>query len=184
MLGALAVSPPLVYAGGPFSNRAGNPVDQMEKFLPLGSSLRTNWQSRLAAIVSAYRAGIAALDTKAAATGATDFLDLDAPNQDKILATNPNVAGLPSEFSGFTDMLFAHAIEGTYGNPEYGGNHGLVGWTDIGFPGDVQPRGYTDAEVTNPLSNTPCPKSPAVTSLVTLLSITTPKPVKPDRKPA
>ena len=44
-------------------------------------------------------------------------------------------------------MLFTHAIEGMYSVPEYGGNHALVGWLDIGFPGDSQPTGYADAEV-------------------------------------
>jgi hypothetical protein len=37
-----------------------------------------------------------------------------------------------------------------YGAPEYGGNQGLVGWHNIDFAGDVQPRGYTDAEVSGP----------------------------------
>ena len=43
--------------------------------------------------------------------------------------------------------MFSHAIEGMYSAPEYGGNAGLVGWRDIGFPGDVQPVGYTPAQV-------------------------------------
>jgi hypothetical protein len=37
-----------------------------------------------------------------------------------------------------------------YGAPEYGGNRGLIGWISIGFAGDVQPRGYSDAEVSEP----------------------------------
>ncbi len=37
-----------------------------------------------------------------------------------------------------------------YGAPEYGGNQGLVGWSYIGFLGDVQPRGYSDEEVSQP----------------------------------
>jgi hypothetical protein len=37
-----------------------------------------------------------------------------------------------------------------YGPPEYGGNRDLVGWQSIGFEGDVQPRGWTDAEVSEP----------------------------------
>ena len=49
--------------------------------------------------------------------------------------------------STFTALLFEHTIEGLYANPEYGGNRGLVGWKDIGFPGDIQPRGYTSDEV-------------------------------------
>jgi hypothetical protein len=36
-----------------------------------------------------------------------------------------------------------------YGPPEYGGNRGLVGWEFTGWPGDVQPRGYTPAEVSS-----------------------------------
>ena len=37
-----------------------------------------------------------------------------------------------------------------YGAPEYGGNRDLVGWRYIDFEGDVQPRGYTDEEVSSP----------------------------------
>ena len=32
--------------------------------------------------------------------------------------------------------------------PEYGGNDELSGWRMIGYAGDVQPRGWSDAEVT------------------------------------
>ena len=49
--------------------------------------------------------------------------------------------------STFTALLFEHTIEGLYAAPEYGGNRGLVGWKDISFPGDIQPRGYTSDEV-------------------------------------
>ena len=44
--------------------------------------------------------------------------------------------------------LYQHACEGAYGAPEYGGNPDLAGWRAIEFEGDVQPRGYTDDEVT------------------------------------
>jgi hypothetical protein len=37
-----------------------------------------------------------------------------------------------------------------YGAPEYGGNRDGSGWRAIGFDGDVQPRGWTDAEVAQP----------------------------------
>jgi len=47
----------------------------------------------------------------------------------------------------FRDVLYRHACEGAYGAPEYGGNRDLAGWRAIQFPGDVQPRGYTDDEV-------------------------------------
>jgi hypothetical protein len=37
-----------------------------------------------------------------------------------------------------------------YGAPEYGGNRGCVGWNYIDYEGDVQPRGYSDEEVSQP----------------------------------
>ena len=43
-----------------------------------------------------------------------------------------------------------HACESLYGDPVYGGNRDARGWAAIGFDGDVQPRGWTDDEVTNP----------------------------------
>ena len=52
--------------------------------------------------------------------------------------------------AGFTELLYEHVCEGMYGAPEYGGNRDLVGWRSIGFEGDVQPRGYTDDEVSLP----------------------------------
>jgi hypothetical protein len=50
----------------------------------------------------------------------------------------------------FVDLLYGHTCEGMYGAPEYGGNRNLAGWQAIGFAGDVQPRGWTDAEVSDP----------------------------------
>jgi len=49
--------------------------------------------------------------------------------------------------SEFRDLLYTHACEGLYSAPEYGGNPGGSVWRAIEFPGDVQPRGYTDEEV-------------------------------------
>ena len=37
-----------------------------------------------------------------------------------------------------------------YGPPEYGGNRDGIGWAYIDYEGDVQPRGYSDAEVSQP----------------------------------
>jgi hypothetical protein len=45
-------------------------------------------------------------------------------------------------------LLFEHVCEATYGPPEYGGNRDLAGWRAIAYEGDVQPRGWSDAEVT------------------------------------
>jgi hypothetical protein len=77
-----------------------------------------------------YREGVAALGAQ--------FLDLDA---DARYAALGEVGELKS-------LLFGHACEASYGAPEYGGNRDLTGWRSIGYAGDVQPRGWSDAEVT------------------------------------
>ena len=64
--------------------------------------------------------------------------DLDGDEQDARLARDPE----------FRALLYEHACEGTYGAPEYGGNRDCAAWAAIEFAGDVQPRGYTDEEVT------------------------------------
>ena len=77
-----------------------------------------------------YRNGIAALGR--------DFCEAPESEQDARLDADPT----------FKQLLYAHACEGAYGAPEYGGNRSLRGWTAIQYDGDVQPRGYTDEEVT------------------------------------
>jgi len=134
MLGALELSPPKVFAGGPFSRRAGGRRDDMATFLDLPPGAAYGWKRRLAAWSTAYRDGVAALD---AACGGS-FLRAGNARRDAVLAKNEG---------GFVAVMFGHAVEGMYSVPEYGGNHDRVGWRDIGFPGDVQPRGYTPFEV-------------------------------------
>jgi hypothetical protein len=174
MMGALLVSPPKVFAGGPFSGRAGG-RDQMGQFLPLDPDRSDTWKARLAGVKLAYDQGLSALDK---AAGARGFLGLDTASRDRVLATNPKVPALPDGYTGFTDMLFAHAIEGMYSAPEYGGNAGLVGWHDIGFPGDVQPRGFTAASVSSPLSQEKLSPSESVTKVLNLVSAVSPAPVR------
>ena len=79
-----------------------------------------------------YREGLAALGT--------DFAEAEPEEKDRRL----DGAG------EFARLLYQHACEATYGAPEYGGNRDLAGWRAIGFPGDVLPRGFTDAEVREP----------------------------------
>jgi hypothetical protein len=140
MLGALGAlhdddPPPMVFAGGPWSNRHTSGPNLMDLFVTLDPVARIAWRKRLTGWQQQYQQGVAALDKLAGG----DFTKATHKNQDKILA-RPSV-------STFTALLFEHTIEGLYANPEYGGNRGLVGWKDIGFPGDIQPRGYTSAEV-------------------------------------
>ncbi len=72
---------------------------------------------------------------------AATSLSVDGEEQDRRLEAAPEA---------FRDLLHQHACEGMYAAPEYGGNRDLVAWQAIGFLGDVEPRGYTDAEVSEP----------------------------------
>ena len=136
MLGALDLKPPKVFAGGPFSNRHGSPVDDMATFIGLDLPHATAWKSRLASFRRAYTTGVLALDLAAGGEFATAPIAV----KDRVLAADTD---------GFMTMLFGHAIEGMYSVPEYGGNAGEVGWIDISFPGDVQPLGYDAREVSH-----------------------------------
>ena len=144
LLGAFTVDPPLVWAGGPFSGRAGGEAG-FAGFSPLSPLEELAWRTRIEGsqgiparefngpvigLQERYRTGLAALGV--------DFTAVDGDEQDRRLAADP----------AFRDLLYQHACEGLYGAPEYGGNPGGAVWRAIGFPGDVQPRGYTDEEVT------------------------------------
>jgi hypothetical protein len=143
LLGAFLVDPPRIFAGGPFSGRAGGEASFAD-FLPLSALEELTWRTRIegsqgrperefngpvAGWQQQYREGVDALGA--------DFTRADGTAQDARLDAVPE----------FRDLLYEHACEGCYGAPEYGGNRDLQGWTAIGFTGDVQPRGYTDDEV-------------------------------------
>jgi hypothetical protein len=146
-LGSLDDAAPLVFAGGPWSNRHTSGPDLMARFLALDPVGRIAWRRRLTGWQQQYRQGIATLDKLAGG----DFTKASRAKQDKILVM--------SALSDFVSLLFEHTIEGLYAAPEYGGNRGLAGWKEIGFPGDIQPRGYTADEVSrsdgpDPVDNT------------------------------
>jgi Gluconate 2-dehydrogenase subunit 3 len=143
LLGAFAFDPPRIWAGGPFSGRYGGHASFGE-FLRLSSLEELAWRTRIEGSQGIaerefngpvrgwqheYRDGIASLGA--------DFADALVEEQDRRLDAVPE----------FKQLLYGHACEGAYAAPEYGGNRGLGGWRAIGFPGDVQPRGYTDEEV-------------------------------------
>ncbi|ORW84886.1 hypothetical protein AWB92_28545 [Mycobacterium sp. IEC1808] len=135
MLSVFGVTPADVHAGGPWSNRAGGSQDYMATFVPLNRAQAYAWQQRLTQLRDQYSSGIALLDQQAGG----DFTAIPGVKQDLILAHGPAAT--------FAGVLFGHTIEAMYSVPEYGGNANLVGWKDIKYPGDSQPRGYTPAEV-------------------------------------
>jgi hypothetical protein len=154
LLAAFEVDPPLIYAGAPWSDRGGANVNHFEDFLPLDPYEEQAWRLRIqgsrgrrelefngpvTGFQDTYRAGLAACDE---AAGPARFADLPAPMRDAILRSDD------PRIQAFVDVAFPHTLEAMYGAPEYGGNRDLIGWDYTGFMGDVQPRGWTDDEVT------------------------------------
>jgi Gluconate 2-dehydrogenase subunit 3 len=146
LLGAFSFDPPHIWAGGPSSGRFGGPAG-FARFLPLTALDELAWRTRIegsqgrperefngpvVGLQEHYRAGLAALGP--------DFADCGPEEQDRRLRSEPD----------FTELVYGHACEGMYGAPEYGGNRDAVGWSNIGFAGDVQPRGWADEEVSGP----------------------------------
>jgi hypothetical protein len=136
LLAAFETDPPLLYAGGPFSDRAGAERNDFTTFAPLSPVQERYWRAEVADLQARYAAGVAALD--AAAGG--DFGTVNPLTQDQVLT---------ADATGFRDLLFDHAIEGWLAAPEYGGNEERRGWTEVRFRGDVQPTGFPDAQVSS-----------------------------------
>lgn len=143
LLGAFLVDPPRIWAGGPSSGRHGGPPG-FASFHRLGPLDELAWRTRIegsrgrperefngpvVGLQERYREGLARLGT--------DFADLAGDAQDERMRRD----------EPFTALVYRHCCEGMYGAPEYGGNRDLIGWRNIGMEGDVQPRGYSDAEV-------------------------------------
>ena len=154
-----SVATPPLHAGGPFSNRP-DPTrpDDMAAFVPLTRVQRQAWSTRVAQLQQTYREGIALLDRLSGG----DFATASASARDAAL--------MQRDTASFRDVLFTHAIEGTYSVPEYGGNVGLVGWEEIGFTGDVQPVGWSADKVANSDGPEPAVVDGVVQSVIHLLA--------------
>jgi hypothetical protein len=146
LLGAFGFDPPRIWAGGPTSGRHGGAA-AFGTFFPLSRLDELAWRMRIegsqglperefngpvVGLQERYRIGLAALGD--------DFTGVDGSEQRKRLRADDE----------FRELLWEHCCEGMYGVPEYGGNRDRVGWAYIGFEGDVQPQGYTDAQVSEP----------------------------------
>src|SRR3954452_20460811 len=131
LLDAFAVDPPRIWAGGPFSGRAGgaagfghflalSPLETLAWRTRIEGSLGIPERERLGPVLGwqeRYRAGLAALGA--------DFVSLPDDEQDARLDAH----------APFRDLLYEHVVEGAYAAPEYLGNRDLAGWTAIGIPG-------------------------------------------------
>ncbi|MGQ0736851.1 MAG: gluconate 2-dehydrogenase subunit 3 family protein [Acidobacteriota bacterium] len=89
----------------------------------------------------AYRAGLAALDRYARSSRGAPFTALSPTDQDSVLidietgAATGSGAGFQGSSAAFFALVRAHTLQGTFGDPFYGGNANFVGWDLIGYPG-------------------------------------------------
>jgi len=89
----------------------------------------------------AYRAGLAALDRYSRYSRGAAFAELPVRDQDSVLidvqtgAATGAGTGFDGSSAGFFNMVRDHTWQGTFGDPQYGGNAGFIGWDLIRYPG-------------------------------------------------
>ncbi len=131
LLGAFAVSPPRIYAGGPFSDRGGAARNDFARFLKLDRYEETAWRLRIEGSKGrpdlerngpvegwqqTYRKGLAAL-------AAGGFAGRPAAERELALRSSSDPA-----VTALLGIAWPHTWELMYGPPEYGGNRDLLGW--------------------------------------------------------
>lgn len=91
----------------------------------------------LASAKPAYTAGFAAFDRYCRSSRGKPFLELPERDQDSVLIDVETGAatGFQGGSGAFFGMVRTHTLQGTFGDPFYGGNANFVGWDLIGYPG-------------------------------------------------
>ncbi len=155
LFGAFEVDPPRIFAGGPYSGRHGG-ADDFSHFQPLtrveelrwrtyleGSKglAEREWNGPVTGLVERYESWLDALDAAAQESEGHPFAALDLSTRFKLLQNGD---------ADFLKTLYEHAVEGTYGDPVYGGNYAERGWAAIDYEGDRQPIGYSAKQMAHP----------------------------------
>ena len=85
----------------------------------------------------AYSAGLAAFDAYCRSSRRAPFTELSTRDQDSVLIDVETGAatGFVGSSAVFFAMLRTHTLQGTFGDPYYGGNYNFIGWDMIGYPG-------------------------------------------------
>ena len=84
-----------------------------------------------------YREGIAEFDRLSRSRFGSGFLGLSESQQNDFLRSIEGSLGDErlGKLSQFFAVVYQHTLEGTFGDPIYGGNRDGVGWKMVGFPG-------------------------------------------------
>jgi len=85
----------------------------------------------------AYRSGLNAVDAYARASRGARLADLPVTDQDAVLTDmeRNTATGFTPSASSFFNLVRNHTLQGTFGDPYYGGNKDFIGWDLIGYPG-------------------------------------------------
>ena len=85
----------------------------------------------------AYRAGFDAFDRYCRSSRGAAFVELSVRDQDSVLmdVESGSATGFAGSSAAFFNMVRTHTLQGTFGDPYYGGNANFVGWDLIGYPG-------------------------------------------------
>jgi len=85
----------------------------------------------------AYRSGFAAFDAYCHSSRGAAFINLSERDQDSVLmdVESGSATGFAGSSAAFFNMVRTHTLQGTFGDPYYGGNANFVGWDLIGYPG-------------------------------------------------
>src|SRR5688572_15883164 len=91
----------------------------------------------LATSREAYRDGLAAVDAYARSSKGSPFDRLTPADRDAVLRDmeTGRATGFAPDAPTFFNLVRTHVIQGTFGDPFYGGNANFVGWDLIGYPG-------------------------------------------------
>ena len=91
----------------------------------------------LAAHRPTYAAGLAALDAYARTAAGAAFAELVPERQDAVLTDleQNRASGFTPSSAAFFDLVLGHTLEGTFGDPHYGGNQDFIGWELVSYPG-------------------------------------------------
>ena len=148
LLGAFRTDPPRIFAGGPYSGRhGGNAGFEQFQRLTRVEEIRwrtyiegsqgipeREWNGPVKGLIDIYRDGLDAIDRVAQDSFGASYFSLDRASRQSVLAEADEE---------FIAVAFGHVVEGTWGDPVYGGNFQGLGWQAIDYEGDRQPIGFT-----------------------------------------
>ncbi len=102
----------------------------------------------LAGEKAAFVAGLEGLDAYAQRVYSTPFAQLTAEKRDEVLtATDGNKADGFANARNFFTRARRLTLEGTFGDPHYGGNKNGIGWDIIRYPGPRPATGPEDQQL-------------------------------------